>query len=288
MRIAPRGAFAASDLLDFCVQRRYSRPVVGACLDLGAAAALRCVHSPRHEEMSRKPEEDKLEFREGRMADKAKLAVFQDLRLRGTINGRTALREALVNCASEPWRHSADREQDMAAHAGADADVIVFERDESGGVDAVALVLWSRDDGFEVTNIVPREIGELGQHRYNTALRDFVERVAHPAAAAAGFTVEVSSAAQGLDDWLPRDAADALRRFSVAANKATGSSHPMDRRRWFAFLFAAHHDRGAFDTDRLMRWLTEVEGWSEQTAHDLAVEYEFGLKLLDEYDRDRS
>jgi len=222
------------------------------------------------------------------MADEKKIEVFQDLLLRGPVSGRAALREALIAAASGPWRHSEEREQDIAEHAGADADVIVFEREEDADVDAVGLVLWSRDDSFEVTNIVPREVGELGQHRYNLALRDFVDRVAEPVVSQVGFTIELSSADQGLDDWLPAEAANALRRFSRAANKSTGSSHPMDRRRWFEFLFAVHRRQRAFDTDRLIRWLTEIENWPEETAHDLAIQYEFALELLDEYDRDRS
>jgi hypothetical protein len=37
-----------------------------------------------------------------------------------------------------------------------------------------------------------------------------------------------------------------------------------------------------------VRWLTEVEQWSGEKAHDLAGEYEFALDLLDEYDRNRT
>ena len=86
----------------------------------------------------------------------------------------------------------------------------------------------------------------------------------------------------------PLERADALRRFSAAANKATGSSHPLDRTRWFAFLLSVHGVTPSLDADRLARWLVEVEGWSDDKAHDLVVEYEFGLALLDEYDRNRS
>ncbi|MGK9236351.1 hypothetical protein KXS07_31505 [Inquilinus limosus] len=189
--------------------------------------------------------------------------------------------------ASPPWRHARERERDVAAHAGRGAEVLAFERDASGGIESVGLVLWSRDEGLEVTNIVPRRVSELGIRGYNAALEDFVARVAKPAAAATGYIVESSAAQQVLDDWLPAEAAGALRRFSAAANKATGSTHPMDRKRWFAFLISVHGAEAEFSTDLLVRWLTEVEGWSDDNAHDLAIEYEFGLALLDEYDRDQ-
>jgi len=213
-----------------------------------------------------------------------KLDVFQDLILRLPADRRSQAREALVSSAVLPWAHAKDREHLVHVHSP-DEDIIAFEREAGDGIDAAGLVLWSRDDGYEVVNIVPLEASELEPVRYNRVLQDFVVKVAVPAASAAGFVVEPGPAAQGLGDWLSEDAAAALRRFSVLANKSTGSSHPSDQRRWFSFLIAVHHDPGRLDTSRLIRWLCEVEGWSPDKAHELAIEYEYGLALLDEYDR---
>lgn len=83
---------------------------------------------------------------------------------------------------------------------------------------------------------------------------------------------------------MPDDAAEeALHNFSILANKATGSSHPRDQERWFQFIFAAYRAPQQLDIDNLMRWLVEIEGWSDEKAHDLVIEYEFGLALLKEY-----
>lgn len=211
--------------------------------------------------------------------------VFQDLVLRVALDSRRLARDALIKNATHPWAHGRDWEQKIASGAVAERDVLVFEREAGDGIEAVGLVLSSRDEGYVTTNIVPREVRELGRHRYNLALQDFVAKVAEPAARVAGFAVELGSATQGLDDWLSKDAADALRSFSSAANKATGSAHPMDQRRWFAFLIAVHRGAADFDADRLIRWLCEIEGWSDDKAHDLAIQYEFGLALLNAYDR---
>lgn len=222
------------------------------------------------------------------MTDEGKIEVFQELLLRGPATRRAALREALIQGVSKPWRHSAEREKEISTHADPQADVIAFARDASEGSDAVALVLWSCDDGFELMNIVPREVGQLGEHRYNRALLDFVERVALPSASQAGFAIELSPAQQGPNDWLSERAAHALRLFSAAANKSTGSSHPADRRRWFAFLVAVHRGQNAPDAGRLVRWMIQVERWPESIAHDLAIQYEFALELLHEYDHEGS
>ena len=41
-------------------------------------------------------------------------------------------------------------------------------------------------------------------------------------------------------DCTTQEATKALHKFSVSANKSTGSSHPSDQHRWFQFLFAVH------------------------------------------------
>ena len=222
------------------------------------------------------------------MTDERKIEVFQELLFRGPARRRAALRKALIKGASKPWRHSAGREKEISTHADPQADVIAFARDASKSTDAVDLVLWSCDDGYELMNIVPREVGQLGEHRYNRALRDFVDSIALSSASQAGFAIEVSPAQQGPNDWLSERAADALRLFSAAANKSTGSSHPADRRRWFEFLIAAHRGKNAPDAGRLARWMVQVERWPEGIANDLVIEYEFALDILREYDHEGS
>lgn len=80
------------------------------------------------------------------------------------------------------------------------------------------------------------------------------------------------------------DATVKLRRFSGAANKSTGASHPSDERRWFDFIVAVHRAGDKLDAARLARWLHEAEGWDEDSAHKLAGNYETSLALLTHYD----
>ena len=78
--------------------------------------------------------------------------------------------------------------------------------------------------------------------------------------------------------------AEALRRFSVLANKSTGASHPLDRDRWFDFILLAHRENAQLDASVLARWLSESEGWFEDCARDLAGEYERSRSLLTRYE----
>lgn len=219
------------------------------------------------------------------MRDK-KLEVFQDLHLR-TRSASVSIREHVLSQVKAPWRHDAEREQNVKSVALRDEDVIALVRDPFGDIDETGLVLWQEDDGYRVANIVPRNVGELGITKYNAVLQDFIERVAAPAAQAGGFLADAGSGWQSLEDWLDPVPAEALQRFCSLANKSTGASHPRDQQRWFEFLIAAHRTAAKLDPGQLERWLIEVDGWGEETAHGLAIDYEFALGLLRQYDLSR-
>jgi hypothetical protein len=221
------------------------------------------------------------------MSTSKQIEVFQDLRLCGQPQRRAELRQALIETASEPWRHAPDAEEEMSA-VGNDDDILAFFHERDDNLPAAMLVLWSRPDGYEVTNIVPRDQRELGYTLYNRLLTEFVDKVAARAAEGAGFRVETTQSHQSIDQWAHPAVVEALRRFSSAANKSTGSSHPLDQKRWFQFLTASYEHGGELGTDQLARWLIEVEGWSEEVAHNLILQYEFGLALLRFHESRRS
>ncbi|MEY2893104.1 MAG: hypothetical protein RJA98_3012 [Pseudomonadota bacterium] len=187
-----------------------------------------------------------------------------------------------------PWRHDAQQEQNVKAYAVDNEDVIALIRAATDDIDEAGLVLWQEESGYKVANIVPHNVGELGIAKYNAILRDFVERIASPAAIAGGFEVQLSAPQQSIEDWVDPEAATLLRRFSSLANMSTGAAHPRDKQRWFEFLIAAHRLSVGLDTDRLARWLAEVEGWPVETARELAIEYEFAQSLLAQYDQTRT
>jgi hypothetical protein len=212
------------------------------------------------------------------------LEVFQEMALHGPITKRPQLREALLAAAAAPWRADIERSAEIARSAVTSGDVILFRREAGDDYRAAGLTLWETNDGYYVPNIVPSEGHKLTHAQYNAILADFVERVAAPVAERIGFTIITTKARQSLSDWLSADAALKLQRFSGAANKSTGSSHPADERRWFDFLVAAHRSENKLGADILARWLHEVEGWDDDSAHELAGDFETSLSLLAFYD----
>jgi len=213
-----------------------------------------------------------------------KLEVFQDMAIHGPIAKRPELREALITAAVDPWRVDLERSAEVARNAVTSEDVVLFRRDAGQDHPAAGLTLWGAEDGYYVPNIVPLETGSLTFAQYNAVLADFIARIAAPVTAQFGFTISTTEPRQTLDDWLSPDAALKLKRFSGAANKSTGASHPLDERRWFDFLVAVHRSGDKPGADRLARWLHEVDGWDEDSAHNLAGDFETALALLAYYE----
>lgn len=247
-------------------------------LDTGYLRSRRIIGGP-----ARNSKPSPLQTESNDMTEKG-IEVFQDLHLRSHSSAKST-REDILAQVREPWLHETEKEEELKESAGADEDLIVLVRSSFDDIDESALVLWQQGEDYWVSNIVPRNVGELGIARYNAILKDFVAHIAQPASQAGRFAIEQTSPSQTLDDWLDREPADALRRFSRLANKSTGAAHPMDRERWYAFLIAAHRTAKQPDSSQLVRWLDEVEGWSEDKAQELALDYEFALGLLEQYDK---
>lgn len=211
------------------------------------------------------------------------LSRFRDLRMLGPVDSMDQLRRTLVDFAKEPWRHAPEREKLLHDHSP-EGQPMAFERSGSGEFEAAGLVLFAMPGGLEVTNIVPLEVSELSHSAYNTILEHFAEQVARPAASATGYVVEISGGTIQIEDTLSPAAAEALRRFSVLANKSTGASHPLDQKRWFDFIIQAHRDHSVLDADLVHRWLRESDDWPEDKASALAIEYERSRALLSQFE----
>ena len=231
------------------------------------------------------------------MAEKPhRIEVYQELRISLDAASREEACMALGRCAPNcPWHRATDVEEriDKDYDTGR-AGVVAFERDATGGVPAVRVVLWPvmEEDSpppgaalwYRLGNIVPVDPGELGVHGYNDALEEFLRDVVEPAREALGVEMEISPREQTMTDWTSKDAADALHLFTAAANMSTGASHPADAARWRAFVIADHRAQGTLEAGPLKRWLIEVDRWPADIAAELVSDWEKGRELFADYD----
>ncbi|POD96800.1 hypothetical protein BVY06_05600 [Pectobacterium odoriferum] len=218
------------------------------------------------------------------MLMKNALEVFQDLTIESSIK-INSLRDKLTAQAHGEWGHDIERENEISDAALVDEDVIVFNRAAFDDIDESCLILWQYGNQYKVTNIVPRNSGELGIRKYNIILNDFFNEIVIPMHKEGFLNFNISAQLKTIDSWLDESAADALMKFSRLANKSTKASHPLDQKRWLNFLIKAHRSAIKPDASELMRWLCEICEWPDETASDLAIEYEFSLSLLNEYDK---
>jgi hypothetical protein len=131
-----------------------------------------------------------------------------------------------------------------------------------------------------VSNILSPARDRLTYDEYNEILKSFSEAVLERMKAQHAIDFNLSGMDVDLSAQLPKDVYARLRLFSVAANKKTGSSHPLDQERWMDFLIASDKATVVLDSHTLARWLVEIEGWESEQASRLAEEYEFGRELL--------
>lgn len=215
---------------------------------------------------------------------KSGIEVFQDMALASTAGDLPAVRAALINRQTPNWLHDSDQEAELRKYSGGDEDIVQF-RYVGSALPKASLTLWQRKNEYSVTNIVPAEQGQLAVSAYNSLLQDFVDQLVKPAQSEVQFDLRLSDPVRKIDSWISAGAAEALRRFSVLANKSTTNSHPNDAERWEQFVVSVHLGGEPLSTDILMQWLVEIDGWDERSASKLAIDYEKGLSLLATYDR---
>ena len=211
---------------------------------------------------------------------------FKDLDITGPDEQLLALIDAVLTNLPADWRRDPEAEARMETldPEGTDAG-FAFTRDAREG-DPPALLFLRRDRGrLHVSNIVPRDAGQLSMGQYNRILDEFADMLHTHLPSDRQLKIRVTSDDAAITDWVSSDAADLLKYFSSLANMSTGSAHPLDFERWVRFLVQVHKEGSTLHSSFLSRWLAEELGWPPDRADDLARDYEFARDLLRDYDR---
>lgn len=133
---------------------------------------------------------------------------------------------------------------------------------------------------FEVINIIPMVKNSLNYDEYNEVLEKCVNDCIIPCAEKYDLSYTLTSGNDDLEDYMSKESAMNLRIFSSSANKSTGSSHPCDRSKWNKFICEAFKNNDDNVISILGRWLVEEEGWDDESASKLVIEFEQGISLL--------
>ena len=152
---------------------------------------------------------------------------------------------------------------------------------------------------YRVTNIVPTKVNDLSIEQYNRILDIFYRDIITPYVKD-GIPLQVDEPTSDRFDPLTVVsivALDKLISFCTNANKSTGSTHPLDKERWFAFICQTVEDGKMFNADTLAQFLQDEDFWNshpsihkhqsatwdEDTAYELASDYELACDIIKYY-----
>lgn len=209
------------------------------------------------------------------------MEIYADLKITGEENLEEFL-ETLSERLPEGWTRN--RQAETSLSLPKNWRQYCFHCDSRNG--RIAGDVWvscSLEEGAYVSNVLPGAgtgISSLTPHQYHEILESFRDEVLLPVTKGKHLQVYLGDYSVDIEHWLSQDAAKLLRGFSRLANKSTGSSHPLDRNRWLNFIIAAHREQSTLHADELAKWLAESEGWADDMAERLAIEYHFGRDLL--------
>jgi hypothetical protein len=207
--------------------------------------------------------------------------IFREIHLRGSTEQVDAVVREVEKSLTAGWTRDAKQESRMRSMSSPDDATFCFTCDQAGKRPAATVFLMKRASGtFKTYNVVPHKLHQLSHAQYNGILEEFFRRFIRSAAERLGVEAELTDDKVDLENWMSPEAAEKLRRFSMSANKSTGSAHPSDQELWMDFIVAAQRERAKIDPATLRRWLVEVGDWPEEVADDLASEYEFGKDIL--------
>jgi len=205
------------------------------------------------------------------------MKTFRDLYIH--LNGvdLEAFSNKLERQSKAPWIRRKDKEEELE---GTGDRPICFEASKGSSVAPAALFIFPKEgETWWVSNIVPTEESELTYDQYNSALENFYENIVLPAIGESSITAELTSNQISVGGVAGDEVEKALVCFSNLANKSTGSSHPLDRKRWFEFLILAHEAESNLHADLIIHTLMEL-GWSEESAIELGIQFDFAEDLL--------
>lgn len=210
------------------------------------------------------------------------MKVYADLDINGDLPAIRNLLNGLDRSLPQGWSRDRERENGIPL-ATDDAWMYCFDcRNVPGLVDSSLWIACAPDRTY-VSNIVPSPSSgrnELSHDQYYEILKSFYKDVLQPQAVRYRVSVTLSKNEIDLEDWMTVETAKLLRSFAITANKSTGSSHPRDRQKWVVFLRAANREKCRMSPDELARWLYEEEGFRDDVASQLAVEYELSRDIL--------
>jgi hypothetical protein len=218
------------------------------------------------------------------------LKTFQELVVKGEREDLSSFFEDLTrDLERKGWVRDTNREKEYAKYTlGYDGIFIKTPRLEGDLKAEITLISEKSQNEYKTVNIIPLNKPSLDYDEYNEILKIFYDSFIKDRYKKHNLKVEISEPKTSLDKHLSHDSMKLLEAFSHLANKSTGSAYPSDHKRWNEFIINVFKGGEELPTDIFRRWLIEVDGWSEDVAEELVIEFDHSIDLLRQYNKENA
>jgi mRNA-degrading endonuclease toxin of MazEF toxin-antitoxin module len=217
--------------------------------------------------------QNNLEHHESQRAFK----VYKDLNIKGTTDQISILKNKIIEQIeqSDEW--------DVDCDNNFNNFLVILKNQTTSPSGTIFISVDDRE--LKLTNIIPIDKSRLTYDEYNSIVDEFYNNYIKNIIEKTGLSVQIyiSPSQLSIEDIVESTVVSKLKIFSMAANKSTGSAHPLDKRRWFDFIIESFRRDEIIPNDYLYRWLVEIEGWEDEKATDLVIDYENSIELLKYY-----
>ena len=209
------------------------------------------------------------------------MKVFKEMHISSGSKDISTLTSVLSKNCQKPWYYN-------AVDYGKNYINVEYVSESPCSAD-IALYFDEEKNKYSIVNIVPINKNKLSIEEYNEILDKFYEFFRN-SVCKEDFIIDFSkSGTVSKRDLMCDKTVSTLDAFSNLANKATGSSHPLDRDRWYSFILQAFNSKDYFNLlpDHLENLLIEDYKWSENKAAELVNEFEFAIGLLEKMGKEK-
>jgi hypothetical protein len=205
--------------------------------------------------------------------------IHKELVIRGKSASTTDVVRLIAEfCGSKGYVYLAKQSEEYQQGINEVACAVLDDTYEFGP----ALAFASSDGiSLRLTNIVPRDVPQIGVAKYN----EILDRFAHSFSEFAkkrhsGIRIKTTPGKLTLESAIPGEKTrEYFKRYLALHPK---SYHPYDIRRLDKFICAAsRYSRKNMDIHRLLRYLQEILGWDEKDASWCCDRIQTGIDVLE-------
>lgn len=212
------------------------------------------------------------------------MKTFKKIEIKGNIKDLIQLLEEIKIKKHQNFTYISEKSDDYASMISLPKNcTATFLSNE---IENAIVYIWIviSDNLLYISNITPNKSGQLTYEQYNFIISKFYDEVIKPQKTN-DIIIDISKDNLSIEDLAGIETYRKLKKWIDSANPSTLNTNPFDFKRWCDFIFTAHSNKSDLTSSQFERYLIEDEKfYDEELVSKIAIEYEYSLDLLKEYD----